>query len=880
MRTAWFEGNDNKFSFYVANRVIKTGEAWDQAEYYREMTERAKKWGFTGAGGFTPSTWAEPSFPNVAFLNMPSALIPGTAKLYDIFKPGLEDQIRAAFAAQVPARVDDKALVGYMTFNEIDFDKIRTAISSARASQVGSKRVLVDLLKERHNNDIASFNQAWGRSDASFDDLYERSFAPLTEGAIVDMDAFTAVYLDEFYGMPARVFREFDTHHMLIGDRWLANVMNDPKLRVALATAAGKHIDALSYNYYAYDLDTKRIKEIYDAAGGTPLIFTEFHYAETTRGLVTGIRFANSELEKGQMYRNYVEKSAATGMVIGAHWFEAIDQAPTGRWFEGYGGEAGAIGLIDVTDRPYKVMLEQVMAANYGIYDVMLGKKEPYQHKFEPGQIERDSDKSTRIPRASAGAITIDGVLDATWPEGPTLEVGELDRVLGIAKAGLKAQFRLAWDDQNLYVHADVTDDTPQINGKKGWDIWNGDAIEMFIGPRNVDQGGAIQVMDSQVGVSGAPGADGKPEHFWFNNRVDQPEIGKAVVATDHGWAVEIAVPLDKLNIDDAADGRQFRFDIGFDDAAVNHRERQFLWNGVDGNSSNREKWGRATLVEEDTTPPTEPPLLTLTTAVPTVSGRPETGHTLTASPGAWGPDGVALSYQWYRSGQAIPGATLATYQLVGDDLGATLTVTVTGAKQGYATASETSAPTAAIVKGSLTPRTPTITGSVKVGGILTANPGDWGQPEVTFTYQWYANGKKISRATQQQYKLTASNRGKRITVRVTGTKPGLGTATRTSAKTKKVGYGTLAKAKPTIKGKAVVGRKLTAKPGAWAPSGVKLKYQWYANGRKIAGATKTTYTVRRAVVGKRITVKVTGSKSGYHSASATSARTARVKRW
>lgn len=883
MSSAWFEGNDNKFSFYLANRARKTGKAWDQKEYYQEMTARAKKWGFTGAGGFTPATWADPSFPSVAFLDMPAALIPGTAKLYDIFKPGLEEQIDATFAVQLPKRVNDPALVGYMTFNEIDFDKIRTAIPGAKASQVGSKRALVDLLKERHDNDIASFNEAWNMSVASFDELYEKGFAPLTEGAVADMDAFTAVYLDEFYGLVAKVFRKYDPNHMLIGDRWLANVMNDPKLRVALATAAGRHLDALSYNYYAYDLDLKRIKEIYDAAGGTPLIFTEFHYAETTRGLVTGIRFANSELEKGQMYRNYVEKSAASGMVIGAHWFEAVDQAPTGRWYEGYGGEAGGIGLIDVTDRPYKVMLEQVMAANYGIYDVMLGKKQPYQHTFEPGQTERDSDKSTVIPRA-AQPPAIDGVLDADWPEGPTLEVGELDRVLGIAKTGLKAQFRLAWDDENLYVHADVTDDTPQINGKKGWDIWNGDAIEMFIGPRNVDQGGAIQVLDSQVGVSASAGTDGKPEHFWFNNRADQPEIGKAVVATDHGWAVEVAVPLDKLNIDDPADGRKLRFDIGFDDAAVNNRERQFLWNGVDGNSSNREKWGRATLVDavtptDPTDPPEPPEPLPLATAVPTISGVATVGRTLTASPGAWGPAGVELAYQWFRSDVAIPGATGSSYLLAGADLGKVITVKVTGSMAGYVTASQTSGATTAVAKGTLTAVTPTITGSLKVGRTLTANAGDWGQPDVTFTHQWYRDGKKISKATKQDYKLTASDRGKRITVKVTGAKLGFDTISRTSAKTAKVGYGSLTKAAPTIKGKAKVGHKLTAKPGTWSPSGVKLKYQWYVNGHRIGHATKSSYTVRRADAGKRITVKVTGSKSGYKSTSATSARTSPVKR-
>lgn len=607
LNAAWYENGRTNYSFYVANRIRKTG-GFDPTAYYQEMVRRAQKWGFNTAGAFSaPASYDENTFTNVDFLPMPTAEVPGT-KLYDIFKPGLEDALDAAFGAYLtPERVNDPSLLGYMTFNEIDYDKLRTAIPAAKASVVGSKGALVDLLAQRYAGDIVAFDAAWGLAASSFDELRELSFAPTTDAAVADMDAFTDVYLDRFYGLVAEVFHRYDTQHMLIGDRWLANVVNDSKLRIALSTAAGRYIDALSYNYYTYDLSLSRVQEMYEASGGKPLILTEFHYADPTHGLITGVRFAEDETDKGLMYRNYVEKSAASGMVIGTHWFIALDQAATGRWYEGYNGEAGGIGVLDVTDRPYKSLLEQMMTTNYQIYDVLLGEREPYQHTFSPAQGERDANKTTQIPRAAQGAITLDGVLDGTWPDGPTLEVGELDRVLGIAKAGLEADFRLAWDDANLYVHADVTDDTPMVNFATGWDIWNGDAIEVFVGPENVDQGGAIQLRDTQLIVKGAPDADGTPEHHWYNNRVDQPAIAKAIAATDHGYAIEAAIPLESLHLTDAADGRELRFDIGFDDAATNQRERQFLWNGVDGNANNREKWGRATLVDVVRTPAVVP---------------------------------------------------------------------------------------------------------------------------------------------------------------------------------------------------------------------------------------------------------------------------------
>jgi hypothetical protein len=77
---------------------------------------------------------------------------------------------------------------------------------------------------------------------------------------------------------------------------------------------------------------------------------------------------------------------------------------------------------------------------------------------------------------------------------------------------------------------------------------------------------------------------------------------------------------------------------------------------------------------------------------VPAISGTVKVWSTLTAVPGTWNMAPVTLSYQWYHSGLAIPGATAATYRLLPDDLGRTITVKVTGSRIGYTTSSRTSA--------------------------------------------------------------------------------------------------------------------------------------------------------------------------------------------
>ena len=80
----------------------------------------------------------------------------------------------------------------------------------------------------------------------------------------------------------------------------------------------------------------------------------------------------------------------------------------------------------------------------------------------------------------------------------------------------------------------------------------------------------------------------------------------------------------------------------------------------------------------------------------------------------------------------------------------------------------------------------PTIAGTAKVGQTLTAAPGDW-DPAPAFSYQWYRSGKSISKATKATYKLTKSDAGKTITVKVTAKLAGHQTVALTSAPTAKV---------------------------------------------------------------------------------------------
>jgi hypothetical protein len=265
-------------------------------------------------------------------------------------------------------------------------------------------------------------------------------------------------------------------------------------------------------------------------------------------------------------------------------------------------------------------------------------------------------------------------------------------------------------------------------------------------------------------------------------------------------------------------------------------------------------------------------------TPTPTIAGTVKVGQTLTAKPGSWAPATVTLKYQWLRAGKAITGSTASTYKLVTADAGAQLTVTVTGSKAGYVTVAKTSAATAVVTGAVLTATpVPTVSGTTTVGQTLTAKAGTWAPATVTLAHQWLRSGTAVPGATASTYKLVAADAGKTITVKVTGTKAGFTTVAKSSTATAAIANPITAAPTPTIAGTVKVGQTLTAKPGAWAPAPVTLKYQWLRAGTAISGATAGTYKPVAADVGQTLTVKVTGSKTGYVAVAKASAATVKV---
>ena len=282
-------------------------------------------------------------------------------------------------------------------------------------------------------------------------------------------------------------------------------------------------------------------------------------------------------------------------------------------------------------------------------------------------------------------------------------------------------------------------------------------------------------------------------------------------------------------------------------------------------------------------------------TGQPTISGTVQVGETLTADTSgiadADGLSGAAFSYQWLADDADIAGATAGTYTLVDADAGKTVRVRVSftdDAGNEETLTSVATEPVGFAVQQQIvnTPATgqPTISGTVQVGETLTADTSGIadadGLTNVSYSYQWLADGADIAGATDTTYTLVDADVGATIKLRVSFIDDADNGETLTSAATDVVEArpNSPATGQPTISGRAQVGETLTADTSGIADAdglgSAVYRYQWLADDADIAGATAGTYTLVDADAGAAVRVRVSFTDDAGNEESLTSAAT------
>ncbi|TCI98986.1 Ig-like domain repeat protein [Aeromicrobium sp. IC_218] len=259
-----------------------------------------------------------------------------------------------------------------------------------------------------------------------------------------------------------------------------------------------------------------------------------------------------------------------------------------------------------------------------------------------------------------------------------------------------------------------------------------------------------------------------------------------------------------------------------------------------------------------------------------TIAGTLKSGETLTATPATFSNAAAVLSYQWFVNGNPVEGATGLTFTLRPQDAGGSGVQFRTTAILGDTEVSDLSpergpiealAPLKVDVKGK-------ITGTPRVGQVLTGTPAKFNDGSATVTRQWLVGGQPVAGATGATFTPTAAHVGKPVVLRTTATR-GIATLTDLSAATANVAPATVPKASTSV----AVSGATTAAYGStvrWtvtvrggSPAGGTVTVAGSGvNVRAAVSRGRAVVTLPRTLAPASRTLRVTYSGDGTHLAS------------
>jgi hypothetical protein len=337
-------------SFYVANIMRRFGPDW-RDHWRTQIVERLRAWGVNTIGNWSdPALAVSSGMPYVLPLGgwTTNKAFPFPYDFPDVFSEEFEVCIDEAVRRQcVPLR-DEPLLIGWFLGNEPAWAR------GFEADQSWAETVLSDpedsATKRRLQSLIASAGQ-----DGAREFLYDCA--------------------QKYFEVITASVRKHDPNHLVLGVRFAGQ----PHSRFVQMSSL---FDVFSVNIYTADFapDPELIRH-YSAACGKPVLIGEFTACAPERGLQGLFYFTHKvrdQAERATAYRYFVEKAAATPEIIGAHWFQLVDDLPTGRPAD---GERLNYGFLSVVDVPYSDLIIAAAQTHARVYDLCFGKIQPVRNR-------------------------------------------------------------------------------------------------------------------------------------------------------------------------------------------------------------------------------------------------------------------------------------------------------------------------------------------------------------------------------------------------------------------------------------------------------------------------------------------------------------------
>jgi len=340
-------------SFHLANIERRYGENWQQ-KWKESMIDRLKNWGFNTIGNWSDHDIATTAgMPYVIPLSgwTTRKVFPFPWDFPDVFSEEFERNVDEAARRQCAPLARDANLIGWFIGNEPHW-----------AREFGSLKPWAEMLLEDPEPSAtkAELERRLKENPARAEEIKRE---------------WVFVCGRKYFETIVAAIRRHDPNHLILGIRYAGTPLDEWVKMSSL-------FDVFSINIYdaGFRPDPARLDH-YAELSGKPILIGEFTACAPGRGL-QGLFYwthkVRDQTQRGIAYRYYVENAAAHPALIGTHWFQLVDDLPTGRPSD---LERLNYGFLNVLDLPYKPLVEYARETHRRIYDVKFGKTPPYDRK-------------------------------------------------------------------------------------------------------------------------------------------------------------------------------------------------------------------------------------------------------------------------------------------------------------------------------------------------------------------------------------------------------------------------------------------------------------------------------------------------------------------
>ncbi len=291
----------------------------------------------------------------------------------DIFHPDFPE-VAAAFAEPLRETADDPALIGYFLMNEPTWGFAQETPAAGMlftTPHCHTRQALADFLSRKYVTESALSN-AWG-FQVRFAEIADGTWQyGLTTPAQADLEDFSSLMVERFFGGLSQACRAIDPNHLNLGIRYYT-------IPPRWTLAGMSQFDVFSMNCYRKRLPESEMAQISEMLI-QPILIGEWHFGALDAGLpASGIGHVKNQEDRGKSYRIYVEDAAAKPWCVGTHYFILYDQSALGR----FDGENYNIGFLDVCNQPYPELAKAARCSHERIYEVAAGETPPYGEEPE-----------------------------------------------------------------------------------------------------------------------------------------------------------------------------------------------------------------------------------------------------------------------------------------------------------------------------------------------------------------------------------------------------------------------------------------------------------------------------------------------------------------